>query len=386
MNLSISLTVNGIRRDVALDDPRVTLLDLLRERLALTGTKKGCDRGQCGACTVLVDGRRINSCLALAISHDGADVLTIEGVARGAELGAAYLVAGTILLDLMKGGITRPDRLVDISRLPGLDRIERLPDGGVRIGALVRNADLAHDADFARTYPAIAEALLSGASAQLRNAATVGGNLLQRTRCGYFYDVASACNKREPGAGCDARDGENRLHAVLGWSEACIATHPSDFCVPLVALDAVVEIEGRAGRREVALEALHRLPGDTPERESVLEPGDLIVALRLPGEARAFSAHARYLKVRERTSFAFAVGSAAAGLRIDEGTIRDARLALGGVAAKPWRARAAEEMLAGSSPGPDAFHRAAKAALADAQPSRGHQFKNELAQRILLRA
>ena len=152
----------------------------------------------------------------------------------------------------------------------------------LRIGALVRNADLAHDADFARAFPAVAEALLSGASAQLRNAATVGGNLLQRTRCAYFYDIASPCNKREPGAGCDARDGENRLHAVLGWSEACIATHPSDFCVPLVALNAMVEVEGKNGRREIALDALHRLPGDTPERETALEPGDLIVALRLP--------------------------------------------------------------------------------------------------------
>ena len=309
-----------------------------------------------------------------------------DAVAAAAEPGAAYFAAGTNLLDLMKGGVIGPSRLVDVSRLPGLDRIERLPEGGIRIGALVRNADLAHDPDFAKTYPAIAEALLSGASAQLRNAATVGGNLLQRTRCGYFYDVASACNKREPGAGCEARGGENRLHAVLGWSEACIATHPSDFCVPLVALDAVVEIEGRHGKREVAVEALHRLPGDTPERESVLEPGDLIVALRLPGEARAFSAHARYLKVRERTSFAFAVVSAAAALRIEQGTIRDARLALGGVAAKPWRARAAEEMLAGSRPGPDAFHRAAKAALADAKPSGDNQFKIELAQRILVRA
>jgi xanthine dehydrogenase YagS FAD-binding subunit len=309
-----------------------------------------------------------------------------DAVAAAAEPGAAYLAAGTNLLDLMKGGVTGPSRLVDVTRLPGLDRIERLPDGGIRIGALVRNADLAHDPDFATSYPAIAEALLSGASAQLRNAATVGGNLLQRTRCGYFYDVASACNKREPGTGCEARGGENRLHAVLGWSEACIATHPSDFCVPLVALDAVVEIEGRNGKREVAVEALHRLPGDTPERDSVLEPGDLIVALRLPGEARAFSAHARYLKVRERTSFAFAVVSAAAGLRIEQGAIRDARLALGGVAAKPWRARAAEEMLAGSRPGPDAFRSAAKAALADAKPSGDNQFKIELAQRILVRA
>jgi xanthine dehydrogenase YagS FAD-binding subunit len=309
-----------------------------------------------------------------------------DAVAAAAEPGAVYLAAGTNLLDLMKGGVSRPNRLVDVTRLPGLDRIEHLPDGGIRIGALVRNADLAHDSSFARSYPAVAEALLSGASAQLRNAATVGGNLLQRTRCGYFYDTASACNKREPGAGCDARGGENRLHAVLGWSEACIATHPSDFCVPLVALDAVVEIEGRGGRREIALEALHRLPGDTPERDSVLEPGDLIVALRLPGDAPAFAAHARYLKVRERTSFAFAVVSATAALRVEHGRIREARLALGGVAAKPWRARAAEKILAGTTPGQDGFRRAAEAALADAKPSGDNQFKIELAQRILVRA
>jgi xanthine dehydrogenase YagS FAD-binding subunit len=309
-----------------------------------------------------------------------------EAVAAAAEPGTAYLAGGTNLLDLMKGGITRPNRLVDVSRLPGLNRIERLPDGGVRIGALVRNADLAHDPDFARSYPAIAEALLSGASAQLRNAATVGGNLLQRTRCGYFYDAASACNKREPGAGCDARDGDNRLHAVLGWSKACIATHPSDFCVPLVALDAIVEIEGRTGRREVAIEALHCLPGETPSRESALEPGDLIVALRLPGEAHTFSAHQRYLKVRERTSYAFAIVSAAAALRIEQGTIRDARLALGGVAAKPWRARAAEDILQGARPGPDAYRLAAEAALAGAKPSGDNQFKIELARRILVRA
>ena len=309
-----------------------------------------------------------------------------EAVAAAAQPGAAYLAAGTNLLDLMKGGVTRPISLVDVTHLPGLDRIEPLPDGGVRIGALVRNADLAHDRNFAKSYPAVAEALLSGASAQLRNAATVGGNLLQRTRCGYFYDTASACNKRQPGIGCDARDGENRLHAVLGWSEACIATHPSDFCVPLVALDAVVEIEGRAGRREIALEALHRLPGDTPERDSELEPGDLIVALRLPADARTFSAHARYLKVRERTSFAFAAVSAAAALRIEGGLIKDARLALGGVAAKPWRARAAEQMLAGFPPDPEAFRRAAEAALTGAKPSGDNQFKIELAQRILVRA
>jgi xanthine dehydrogenase YagS FAD-binding subunit len=308
-----------------------------------------------------------------------------DAVTAAARPGAAYLASGTNLLDLMKGGITSPSRLVDIARLPGLDRVERLADGSLRIGALVRNADLAHDPDFATSYPAVAEALLSGASAQLRNAATVGGNLLQRTRCGYFYDVASACNKRGPGSGCDAHDGENRLHAVLGWSESCIATHPSDFCVPLVALDAVVEIEGRNGRREVALENMHRLPGNTPEKENVLEPGDLIVALRLPAEARAFALHTRYLKVRERTSYAFALVSAAAALRIEHGKIVDARLALGGVAAKPWRARAAEESLAGAGPTADAFRRAAQVALADAKPSGDNLFKIELARRILVR-
>jgi xanthine dehydrogenase YagS FAD-binding subunit len=309
-----------------------------------------------------------------------------EAVAAAAQPGAAYLASGTNLLDLMKGGIARPGRLVDITRLPGLDRVERQVDGSLRIGALVRNADLAHDPDFAASYPSIAEALLSGASAQLRNAATVGGNLLQRTRCGYFYDIASACNKRKPGSGCDAREGENRLHAVLGWSESCIATHPSDFCVPLVGFDAVVEIEGRNGRREIALENLHRLPGDTPQKENVLESGDLIVALRLPAEASAFAAHARYLKVRERTSYAFALVSAAAALRIEQGKIVDARLALGGVAAKPWRAHTAEQSLTGAVPTVDVFRRAAQVALADARPSGDNQFKIELAQRILVRA
>jgi xanthine dehydrogenase YagS FAD-binding subunit len=309
-----------------------------------------------------------------------------DAVAAAAQPGAAYLAAGTNLLDLMKGGIARPDRLVDVTHLPGLDRIERLADGSLRIGALVRNADLAHDPDFAKSYPAIAEALLSGASAQLRNAATVGGNLLQRTRCAYFYDTASRCNKRTPGSGCDARLGENRMHAVLGWSEACIATHPSDFCVPLVAFDAVVEIEGKAGRREVALEDFHRLPGATPERDSALEPGELIVAVRLPAVARDFAGHARYLKVRERTSYAFAVVSAAAAVRIDAGKIADARLALGGVAAKPWRTRAAEKFLAGHAPDATVFRRAAEAALADAKPSGDNAFKIELAQRVLIRA
>jgi xanthine dehydrogenase YagS FAD-binding subunit len=309
-----------------------------------------------------------------------------EAVNAAAEPGSAYLAAGTNLLDLMKGRVATPARLVDISRLPGLDRVERLPDGALRIGALVRNADLAHDAAFARSYPAVAEALLSGASPQLRNAATVGGNLLQRTRCAYFYDPASACNKRAPGSGCDAVHGENRLHAVLGWSENCIATHPSDFCVPLVALGAIVEIEGKAGRRDIPLESLHCLPGDTPEKETVLDAGDLIVAVRLPAEASEFARHARYIKLRERTSYAFALVSAAAALRIESGTIVEARLALGGVAAKPWRALLAEAVLIGATPGEAAFHQAAASELKYARPSGENAFKIELARRILVRA
>jgi xanthine dehydrogenase YagS FAD-binding subunit len=309
-----------------------------------------------------------------------------EAVAAAAAPGSAYLAAGTNLLDLMKGGIVSPKQLVDVSRLPGLDGIEPLSDGGVRIGALVRNADLAYDPTVSKRFPAVAEALLAGASAQLRNAATVGGNLLQRTRCAYFYDPASACNKRQPGAGCDARGGENRLHAVLGWSESCIAAHPSDFCVPLAALDAIVEIEAQAGRREVALEEFHLLPGTTPERESVLTPGELVVAVRLPGAATRFAAHARYLKLRERTSYAFAVVSAAACLHIEGGVIAEARLARGGVGTKPWRARTAEAALTGIRPSSEGFRRAAEAALAEARPSGHNAFKIELARRIVVRA
>ncbi len=309
-----------------------------------------------------------------------------EAIAAASQPNAAYLASGTNLLDLMKGNVVRPARLVDISRLPELNRIERLANGDLRIGALVRNSDLAYDTAFAKDFPAIAEALLSGASAQLRNAATVGGNLLQRTRCAYFYDTASACNKRAPGSGCDARAGENSQHAVLGWSDACIATHPSDFCVPLAAFDAVVEIEGKAGRREVTLEALHLLPGTTPDKETVLQPGEIIVAVRLPAAARAFARHARYLKVRERTSYAFAVVSAAAGLTIENGAIKEARLALGGVAAKPWRPRAAEALLVGHTANADNYQRAADAALAEAKPSGDNAYKIPLAKNLIVRA
>lgn len=308
-----------------------------------------------------------------------------DAVAAGAQDGAAYLGAGTNLLDLMKGGVTIPATLVDITKLPGLDRIETLDNDDVRIGALVKNADLAFKSEFASNFPVVAEALLSGASPQLRNAATVGGNLLQRTRCRYFYDTASACNKRAPGSGCDARGGDNRLHAVLGWSEACIATHPSDFCVALAALDAIIEVESREGRRDIPLVDLHRLPGDHPDIEKMLTPGELIVAVRLPAAARALARHQRYLKVRERTSYAFAVVSVAAALDIDGGTIRAARLALGGVALKPWRAHAAEAMLIGAEPTRASFEAAAGAALADATPSGDNGYKIELARRLIVR-
>ncbi|MCO5065242.1 MAG: xanthine dehydrogenase family protein subunit M [Rhizobiaceae bacterium] len=309
-----------------------------------------------------------------------------EAIAAATIPGSVYLAAGTNLLDLMKLGVSRPERVIDISKLPGLDKIEWRDDGSVRIGALVRNADLAYDKRFSRSFPSVAEALLSGASAQLRNAATVGGNLMQRTRCAYFHDLASACNRRAPGSGCDARGGENRLHAVLGWSDHCIATHSSDFCVPLAAFDAVVEVEGPHGARSIPLDALHALPGNTPEQENTLSPGELMTALTLPSEATAFSANARYLKLRERTSYAFAVVSAAAALRLEGDTIREARIALGGVAAKPWRARQAEAVLEGVTASAAAFETAAEAALAEARPSGDNAFKIELARRIVVRA
>jgi xanthine dehydrogenase YagS FAD-binding subunit len=308
-----------------------------------------------------------------------------EALAAGALPGAAYLAGGTNLLDLMKTGAARPDVVVDITRLPGLDSVERLADGAVRIGALVRNAALAEDEDFARRFPAVAEALLSGASGQLRNMATMAGNVLQRTRCPYFFDPASACNRREPGTGCDALGGENRNHAILGWSEHCIATHPSDACVPLAALGAIVQLHGPAGAREIPLAAFHRLPGDTPEVETALAPGELVVALRLPAEAEAFAGHQRYLKVRDRTSYAFAIVSAATALRLERGVIAEARLALGGVAPRPWRPERAEALLAGQAPTPDAFARAAEVALEEARPSGENAFKITLARRALAR-
>ena len=312
--------------------------------------------------------------------------LSVDDAIAAYKPGAAYLGGGTNLLDLMKIGVVQPDTLIDLGRVSELDTIEMLPDGGARIGALVKNSDLAYDRAFAAAFPMVAEAILAGASGQLRNAATVGGNLLQKTRCAYFQDPHSPCNRREPGTGCAAREGDNANLAVLGWSDACIATNPSDMCVPLAALGAVIEVQGPAGKREIPLADFHRLPGDHPEKETALEPGELVLAIRLPAEASAFAKNARYLKVRERTSFAFALVSVAAALQIDGGKITAARLALGAVAARPWRVTTAEELLAGQAPSQEAFARAADALLEGARPSGENGYKIELARRAIVRA
>jgi xanthine dehydrogenase YagS FAD-binding subunit len=283
----------------------------------------------------------------------------------------------------MRLGVAHPELLVDITHLP-YDRIELLPDGGVRIGALVRNSDLAADRTIRQRYPLLAEALLDGASGQLRNLATTGGNLLQRTRCVYFQDVSKPCNKRTPGSGCSAREGYHRELAILGTSEACIATHPSDMAVALAALDAVVRVQGPGGERVIPLVDFHRLPGDTPERDTVLAHGELITAVDLP--PLAFAARSRYRKVRDRASYAFALVSVAAALAVtDDGMVRDVRLALGGVAPKPWRAWKAEAALRGAPATEESFRRAAEAELADAQPLPGNAFKVPLARNTIAR-
>src|SRR5439155_10562003 len=251
----------------------------------------------------------------------------------------AFLGGGTNLVDLMKLGVAKPDLLVDVARLP-YDRVELLPDGGVRIGAMVRNSDLAADRTIRSRYPMLAQALLTGASGQLRNLATTGGNLLQRTRCVYFQDISKPCNKREPGSGCPAREGYHRNLAILGASEACIATHPSDMAVAMVALDAVVRVLGSNGERTIPLISFHRLPGNEPQRDTVLEHGDLITAVDLP--PLSFATHSHYRKVRDRASYAFALVSVAAAIDVADGMVRDVRIAFGGVAPVPWRARKAE--------------------------------------------
>jgi len=295
---------------------------------------------------------------------------------------SAFLAGGTNLVDLMKLGVARPDTLVDITRLP-YDRIEPLPDGGVRIGALARNSDLAANGAIRARYPLLAQALLAGASGQLRNLATTGGNLLQRTRCPYFQDIAKPCNKREPGSGCSARDGYQRNMAIFGASEACVATHPSDMAVALVALDASVLVLGPDGERSISLVDFHRLPGDEPERDTVLHHGELITAVDLP--PLPFAARSRYRKVRDRASYAFALVSVAAALDVRNSVVRDARIAFGGVAHKPWRATKAERALRDAPATEATFRHAADAELADAQPLPGNAFKVALARNILVR-
>jgi xanthine dehydrogenase YagS FAD-binding subunit len=298
-----------------------------------------------------------------------------------AQAGAKYLGGGTNLVDLMREGIERPSSLVDVT---GLDHgIVEQADGGLRIGAATTNTALATDRRVRERYPMLARAVLAGASAQIRNMATVGGNLLQRTRCLYFYDDAARCNKREPGSGCDAVDGFNRMHAILGASPACVATHPSDMCVALAALDATVHLQGADGARTLPFESLHRLPGSTPEQDTDLKRGELITAIELPPLPMA--RRSTYRKVRDRSSYAFALVSVAAALEVGaDGAIRDVRLALGGVAHKPWRAHAAEAVLRGARAGEAAFRQAAEAELAAAQPLSDNAFKIELARRTVV--
>ncbi len=308
-------------------------------------------------------------------------VTAVSGQAQSKFLGG-----GTNLIDLMKMGVETPVQLIDINRLP-LAQIEELPaGGGVRLGALARNSDVANHQIVRQKYPVLAQALESGASPQLRNMATVGGNLMQRTRCYYFYDPAFLqCNKRNPGSGCGAVDGFNRIHAILGQSDQCIATHPSDMCVALAALDAVVRVTGPKGERQIAFGDFHRLPGMTPNVDTNLQSDELITAVDLP--SLPFSARSSYLKVRDRASYAFALVSVAAMLDIDAtGAIKEARIALGGVAHKPWRASKAEQALAGKKPEEGAFRAAAEVELAAAKGYKHNSFKIELAKRTITRA
>ncbi|GAB5095272.1 MULTISPECIES: FAD binding domain-containing protein [unclassified Caballeronia] len=314
---------------------------------------------------------------------------------RAADIGAAlqaasqpgtmFIGGGTNLLDLMKGGVARPTRLVDITHIDALNGVTTLPDGGLRIGALVRNSDAANHAWVRERYPLLSQALLAGASAQLRNMATVGGNLMQRTRCYYFYDTGfPQCNKRAPGSGCAALEGNNRIHAILGASSQCVATNPSDMSVALAALDAVVRVTGPQGERTIPFAEFHRLPGDRPDLDTTLKPGELITAVDLPPPL--FAGHSKYLKVRDRASYAFALVSVAAALQMDGNTVKAARIALGGVAHKPWRANATESALIGKPLDRASLQNAAALAVRDARPLRENGFKVALAQRAIVRA
>jgi xanthine dehydrogenase YagS FAD-binding subunit len=300
-----------------------------------------------------------------------------------ADPAAKFIAGGTNLIDLMKEDVERPTRLIDISRLP-LNRIEETADGGLRIGALVPNSDLAYHPLVEQRYPVLASAILAGASQQLRNMASTGGNLLQRTRCHYFYDTATPCNKREPGSGCSAIKGINRMHAILGTSDACIAIHPSDMCVALAMLEAKVHATGAIGERSIAFADFHRLPGNTPQFDTNLRPDEIITAIELP--AQGFAANYTYLKIRDRLSYAFALVSVAAALELKGNTIKEARLALGGVAHKPWRDTAAEAALRGQAANQAIFTHAADLLLRNAKGFAHNAFKIDLARRAIVRA
>jgi xanthine dehydrogenase YagS FAD-binding subunit len=319
-----------------------------------------------------------------SLSRAGDAVTAIAAHAHDPAL--AFIAGGTDLLGLMKDRAALPERLLDINGLPDMARIEALPDGGLRIGALARMSDVAADVEVRRRFPMIAEALLFAASGQLRNMASIGGNILQRTRCPYFRDGDDLpCNKRRPGSGCSALRGLNRNHAIFGWSEACVATHASDVAVAFAALDAHVIVRGRSGERSIPFDDFHRLPGDTPQRDTALERGDLIVAVEVPAQEAGRASH--YLKVRDRQSYEFALVSAAAALATDGRRIRSARLALGGVAHKPWRLTAAETALRGASlDDVEALKSAIATSFADARPLADNGFKVELARRVSLRA
>ncbi len=296
---------------------------------------------------------------------------------------AKFIAGGTNLVDLMKMDVERPTKLIDVSKLP-LNKVEETGGGGLRIGALVRNSDLAYHPLVERRYPVLSSALLAGASQQLRNMASVGGNLLQRTRCAYFYDTATPCNKREPDSGCSAIDGLNRMNAILGTSEACIAVHPSDMCVALAVLEAKVHVAGPRGERAIAFADFHRLPGDTPQRDTNLDADELVTSIELP--PRRFATNYTYLKVRDRLSYAFALVSVAVGLELDGGTIKEARFALGGVAHKPWRNAQAEAALAGQPADKATFAQAADLVLREAKGFGHNTFKIDLARRAVVRA
>ncbi len=310
-----------------------------------------------------------------------ADSLEEAADAFAARPGARYLGGGTNLVDLMKLGVERPAALVDISRLP-LDSVEELPDGSLRVGATVRNSDLAAHPAVRDRWPALSQAVLAGASGQLRNAATTGGNLLQRTRCPYFQDVAKPCNKREPGSGCGARDGVHRDHAVLGHSAHCIATHPSDMAVALAALDARVELYGADGARSLPAAGFHRLPGDRPEVDTEIRPGEIITGVVLP--AATAGVPSAYRKARDRASYAFALASVAVAVRVDDGVVTSARIAFGALAHRPWRARRAEEVLLGAAPTEAAFEHAVDLELSAAEALRDNAYKVPLARGLAL--